>query len=142
MLLSLLNSAKEAHDFELSYLTSGLSWHADYVAALNEKDNVLDLNGLVTLTNQSGAAYRDAQLQLVAGDVNQVQPALGRSAKMMEMTAMAAADAPQMKQESFFDYHLYTLQHPTTLSENQTKQVSLMSAVNVPLTKEYLLLPE
>lgn len=139
LLLSLLNSAKEAHDFELSYLTSGLSWHADYVAALNEKDNVLDLNGLVTLTNQSGAAYRDAQLQLVAGDVNQVQPALGRSAKMMEMTAMAAADAPQMKQESFFDYHLYTLQHPTTLSENQTKQVSLMSAVNVPLTKEYLL---
>lgn len=139
LLLSLLNSAKEAHDFELSYLTSGLSWHADYVAALNEKDNVLDLNGLVTLTNQSGAAYRDAQLQLVAGDVNQVQPALGRSTKMMEMTAMAAADAPQMKQESFFDYHLYTLQHPTTLSENQTKQVSLMSAVNVPLTKEYLL---
>lgn len=139
LLLSLQNSAKEAHDLELSYLTSGLSWHADYVAALNEKNNVLDLNGLVTLTNQSGAAYRDAQLQLVAGDVNQVQPALGRSAKMMEMTTMAMADAPQMKQESFFDYHLYTLQHPTTLSENQTKQVTLMSAVNVPLTKEYLL---
>jgi len=139
LLLSLQNSAKETHDFELSYLTSGLSWHADYVVSLNEKDNALDLNGLVTLTNQSGAAYRDAQLQLVAGDVNQVQPALGRSAKMLEMATMAMADAPQMKQESFFDYHLYTLQHPTTLSENQTKQVALMSAVNVPLMKEYLL---
>lgn len=139
LLISLRNTSKNEHDFELSYLTSGLSWHADYVAALNEQDSVLDLNGLVTLTNQSGTTYRDAQLQLVAGDINQVQPAFGRVAKMMEMSTNAMSDAVPMKQESFFDYHLYTLQHPTTVSENQTKQVALMSAVNVPVTKEYLL---
>ncbi|MBP7954028.1 MAG: DUF4139 domain-containing protein [Nitrosomonas sp.] len=139
LLISLRNTSENEHDFELSYLTSGLSWHADYVAALNEQDSVLDLNGLVTLTNQSGTTYRDAQLQLVAGDINQVQPAFGRAAKMMEMNTNAMSDAVPMKQESFFDYHLYTLQHPTTVSENQTKQVALMSAVNVPVTKEYLL---
>lgn len=139
LLISLHNTSENEHDFELSYLTSGLSWHADYVAALNEQDSVLDLNGLVTLTNQSGTTYRDAQLQLVAGDINQVQPVFGRAAKMMEMNTNAMSDAAPMKQESFFDYHLYTLQHPTTLSENQTKQVALMSAVNVPVTKEYLL---
>ncbi len=139
LLISLRNTSKNEHDFELSYLTSGLSWHADYIAALNDQDSVLDLNGLVTLTNQSGTTYRDAQLQLVAGDINQVQPALGRVTKMMEMSTSAISDAAPMKQESFFDYHLYTLQHPTTVSENQTKQVALMSAVNVPVTKEYLL---
>ncbi|GKS69012.1 DUF4139 domain-containing protein [Nitrosomonas sp. PY1] len=138
LLISLRNTLKNEHDFELSYLTSGLSWHADYVAALNEQDSILDLNGLVTLTNQSGATYRDAQLQLVAGDVHQVQPAFGRTTKIMEMSA-AMSDAAPMKQESFFDYHLYTLQHPTTISENQTKQVALMSAVNVPVIKEYVL---
>ena len=89
LLISLRNTSENEHDFELSYLTSGLSWHADYVAALNEQDSVLDLNGLVTLTNQSGTTYRDAQLQLVAGDINQVQPAFGRAAKMMEMNTNA-----------------------------------------------------
>lgn len=138
LLVSLLNPSQGKHDLELSYLTQGLSWHADYVVALSETDNSLNLNGLVTLTNQSGIAYYNANLQLVAGDINRVQPEQRIARKMMTLAA-EAADAAQMKEESFFEYHLYTLQHPTTLSENQTKQVALMSALNIPFNKEYLL---
>jgi len=97
------------------------------------------LNGWVTLTNQSGAAYPNAKLQLVAGDVNRVRdlPAAAPRVAMAKMQDMAAAN--EMQQESLFEYHLYTLPRPTTLAENQTKQVALLSASGVPVRKEFLL---
>lgn len=138
LVVSLVNPSAGTQNLELSYLTGGLSWRADYVAELNANDDRLDLNGWVTLTNQSGAAYPDAKLQLVAGDLNRVRDAqlLPRAAMTM---AAKEADAPEMQQESLFEYHLYTLQRPTTLAENQTKQVALMSATRVPVKKEFLL---
>ncbi|MBK7352829.1 MAG: DUF4139 domain-containing protein [Nitrosomonas sp.] len=138
-LLLLLHSPEAGkHKLELSYLTGGLSWRADYVAALNEDDSKLDLNGLVTLTNQSGVTYPQARLQLVAGDVNRIQSEQRMGRKMAAMSA-EMADVAQMKEESFFEYHLYTLQRPTTLAENQTKQVALMSASQIPVNKVFLL---
>ena len=121
---------------ELSYLTGGLNWRADYVAELNAKEDRLDLNGWVTLTNTSGTSYREARMQLVAGDVNRVRDFLAKGA--MPAPARATA-APEMREESFFDYHLYTLGRPTTIADNQTKQVALMSAGGVVATKEYRL---
>jgi hypothetical protein len=94
----------------------------------------------VTLTNQSGAAYPNAKLQLVAGDVNRAREPrrdLMAGAVMGEMRVKAAA--PKMAEESLFEYHLYTLDRPTTLAVNQTKQVALLSASAVPVRKEYLL---
>lgn len=137
LVISLVNAAAGEQHLELSYLTSGLAWRADYVAELNEHDDRIDLSGWVTLTNQSGTAYPNAKLQLVAGDVNRVLPSqpLARHAKGMALMA----DAQEMKEESLFEYHLYTLQRPTTLAENQTKQVALMSASSIPLRKEFLL---
>ena len=138
LLLMLHSPEAGKHELELSYLTGGLSWRADYVAALNEDDSRLDLNGLVTLTNQSGVTYPLAKLQLVAGDVNRIQSEQRIGRKMVAMSA-EMADVAQMKEESFFEYHLYTLQRPTTLAENQTKQVALMSASQVPVNKVFLL---
>lgn len=138
LLITLLSSKLGKQDLELSYLTQGLSWHADYVIALDETNHLLDLSGLVTLTNRSGIAYHNAKLQLIAGDVNQIQTESHVGRKMMALTT-EAADAMRMKQEPLFEYHLYTLQHPTTLLENQTKQVALMSATNIVFNKEYLL---
>jgi hypothetical protein len=140
LVTQLHNNRGAEQTLELSYLTGGLSWQTDYVAELNDKDNALDLNGWVTLTNRSGASYRNAKLQLVAGDVNRVQDEMRLSAKM-ERKAMheQEAPAPAMAQESLFEYHLYTLSRPTTIAENQTKQVSLLSAMSVPVTKELLL---
>jgi hypothetical protein len=124
-------------DLELSYLTTGLAWRADYVAELNPAEDRLGLSGWVTLTNRSGTVYRNARLQLVAGDVHRVSEEmdLGIEAK----TLMRAAAAPRMVEEALLDYHLYTLDRPTTIQENQAKQVALLTATAVPAVKEYVL---
>ena len=136
-----LNAARGgAQTAELSYLTGGLSWKADYVAELNATDSALDLNGWVTLTNQSGTAYPHAKLQLVAGDVNRVRDEMRLAAKATRgMLREQAAAAPAMSQESLFEYHLYTLQRPTTIADNQTKQVALLGAAGIPVVKEMVL---
>jgi hypothetical protein len=125
---------------ELSYLSAGLAWKADYVAELNATDSALDLNGWVTLTNTSGTSYPNAKLQLVAGDVNRVRDEMVMAAKASRMReAAAAAPRSDMAQEALFEYHLYTLQRPTTIADNQTKQVALLGAQGVPVAKELLL---
>lgn len=122
----------------LSYLSRGLSWQADYVASLSADEKTIDLNGLVTLTNQSGVTYKDAKLQLVAGQVNQVQQFMQRD-MVMAQGAAAMPAAPKMMEEQAFEYHLYRLDTPTTIQQNQTKQVALMSASGIPVTKQYLI---
>lgn len=140
LVVSLINPAAGDQNLELSYLTAGLSWRADYVAELAENDARLDLSGWITLVNQSGAAYPDARLQLVAGDVNQVQQQVMAGRRMMTMQAKESDMAPEeVRQEALFEYHLYTLQHATTLADNQTKQVALMSASATPAKKELVL---
>lgn len=124
---------------ELSYLTGGLSWKADYVAELSPKEDSIDLSGWVTLTNTSGATYNNAKLQLVAGDVNRVQENLPRVMTMRKSAALMADAAAPMAEESLLEYHLYSLDRPTTIAENQTKQVALLSATAVPTRKELVL---
>ncbi len=132
--------SKQAGDaqVDLSYLTHGLSWAADYVAELSPDEKTINLNGWVTLTNQSGIAYQDAKLQLVAGEVNQYQP----QPPMPALAESMAADGmrrEKMQEQAAFEYHLYSLDRPTTLKENQTKQVALLAADAVPVEKQYLL---
>jgi len=124
---------------ELSYLTGGLGWKADYVAELNDKENQLDLSGWVTLTNTSGASYKNAKLQLVAGDVNRVQQQMQPMAKAMRGEVMMADAAAPMREESLLEYHLYSLDRPTNIMEAQTKQVALLSASGVPVHKDLVL---
>ncbi len=124
---------------ELSYLSGGLGWKADYVAELNDKEDKLDLSGWVTLTNTSGASYKNAKLQLVAGDVNRVQQQMHPMAKAMRGEVMMADAAAPVAEESLLEYHLYTLDRPTTIAENQTKQVALLSASGIPARKELVL---
>jgi hypothetical protein len=139
LVITLNSAADRAQQLELSYLTGGLSWRADYVANLASDEKTLDLSGWVTLTNQSGAAYPNATLQLVAGDVNRAKQRPDRAYAVGAMMERAVAPAPKMAEESLFEYHLYTLDRPTTLAVNQTKQVALLSASGVPVRKEYLL---
>ena len=140
LVMALDNTGAQQQDLELSYLTGGLAWKADYVVELNPAEDKLDISGWVTLTNTSGATYRNAKLQLVAGDVNQVAPVMqGRVFAMAPAPAMMAKAGNEMVEESLFEYHLYTLTRPTTIAENQTKQVSLLSASGVPVRKELLL---
>jgi hypothetical protein len=123
---------------ELSYLSAGLGWKADYVVSLADDEKTLDLAGWVTLTNGSGAAYNNAKLQLVAGDVNRVKEYMMVSApKRKAILTDALAVPPPMARQELFEYHLYTLGRPTTLRDQQTKQVALLSAARVPVKKEY-----
>lgn len=137
LITQLHNQGPAEQTVELNYLTSGLGWKADYVAELSTDESRLDLSGWVTLTNTSGTTYPNARLQLVAGDVNMVRERL--IMEDMRVKSMAMAEAPQMAEESLLEYHLYTLDNPTTLAHNQTKQVALLNATKVPARKEYLL---
>ena len=135
------NQKAGSKDIELSYLSSGLGWQADYVAELNAADNKVNLSGWVTLTNTSGTTYRNAKLQLVAGDVHKAPAernfAVDGRQEMRMAKAMAAA--PNMAQEDMFEYHLYTLGRTTTIADKQSKQVALLQAADVPCKKEFLL---
>ncbi len=137
LVMKLDNGLAGPQDLELSYLTAGLSWKADYVGELAADDSHLDLTGWVTLNNTSGTPYRDAQLQLVAGDVNRVRD-LPSPAMQKEGMRMMAAAAPMMEEEALFEYHLYSLAQPTTIADNQSKQVALLAAQDIPARKELI----
>ena len=139
LITQLNNKGEQNQTVELSYLTGGLGWRADYVAELSAKEDRLDLSGWVTLSNTSGASYRNAKLQLVAGDVNQVQPIRRPMAKTMRGDVMMAEAGAAMVEEGLLEYHLYRLERPTTIAENQTKQVALLSASDIPARKSLLL---
>ncbi|MFA6178336.1 MAG: DUF4139 domain-containing protein [Candidatus Methylopumilus sp.] len=140
LVLQLQNKTASEQNVELSYLTGGLGWKADYVAELNANEDKLDLSGWVTLTNTSGTSYRNAKLQLVAGDVNRVhEPMRPAMMEQMRMKTMDMAASAPMSEEGLLEYHLYTLDHPTTIAESQTKQVALLSATGVPARKDLVL---
>ncbi len=126
-----------ARELDVSYLTGGLSWKADYVAALAPSEKTIDLTGWVTVDNHCGASFENARLKLVAGDVHVVPPPPMRFRReMMAMAAMAEDQA--FVERPFFEYHLYALERPTNLKDNQSKQIELLHAADVPVTKRYL----
>lgn len=131
------NTLPSPQRIEASYLTNGITWRADYVATLNDKDDRTDLSGWVTIDNKSGAAYRQAKVKLVAGDVNRVKEEVMYKGRAVPMAA-AQPQQDLFREESFFEYHIYTLQRPSTIKENQTKQISLITAESVPVKKELL----
>ena len=130
------NKFSKPQKLEASYLTSGINWKADYVAVLNKLDTFTDLTGWVTIDNRSGATYQNALLKLVAGDIHRVQPDM----RMDYARPMAAAKeaSQQFKEESFFEYHLYTLDRRTAVKDNQTKQMTLLDANQIPIKKLFI----
>jgi hypothetical protein len=138
LVTKLTSSTNKQQTVELGYLTGGLSWKADYVAELNNDDSRLDLTGWITLNNRSGTSYNKAKLQLVAGDVNQVQPQTRNRGRIAMIERKTMADS-SVAEESLFEYHLYSLDRQTDLANNQTKQVSLLSVSSIPVKKEFLL---
>ena len=131
------SAAAGARDVEASYLTHGIGWHADYVARLAPDESTLDLTGWVTIDNHSGAAYENAKLKLVAGDVHVVQPPTPLQMRDMAMAAEAKAPGGFAERE-LFEYHLYELERPATVKENQQKQIELLHATGVAVEKHYL----
>ena len=130
------NRGEDAQRVEASYLTNNMNWSADYVLNVARDEKTADLDGWVTLVNNSGTAYQDAKLQLVAGEVhraNQLRDYV--VSKMATNEAVAGAPAPQFQQEGFSEFHLYTLQRRTSIQNNETKQISLLTGTNIPVEK-------
>lgn len=136
----LLNSGTGgSQQMELRYLANGMSWTADYNVTLGGDDNALDINGWVTVTNSSGTSYTDAQLKLVAGDVNRIVEQYPGEYYMEDMAVRAtAAPAPAVEQREFFEYQLYEIARRVTLGNNQTKQVEFVSRTGVPANTYYV----
>ncbi|HEY1426547.1 MAG TPA: DUF4139 domain-containing protein [Caulobacteraceae bacterium] len=122
----------------LSYLTTGLSWKADYVALFDEKAGRLDLQGWVTLTNQSGTSFEAAETKLVAGQV-QLTNDNGRGGPYNPMAGVrrAGTEAHTGPGEALGDFYIYSLPERTTIAQNQTKQVSFLDAQGVSARKVY-----
>lgn len=125
-----------AQTVEASYLTNQMNWNADYVLTIAADEKAADLNGWVTVTNSSGTSYKNAQLQLVAGELNRVYGQVGAMDNMKAMRAAEAA-APQFAQEGLSEYHLYTLGRRTTLQNNETKQISLLTSTGIDFEKRF-----
>ncbi|HWX37731.1 MAG TPA: DUF4139 domain-containing protein [Candidatus Sulfotelmatobacter sp.] len=139
LLWTLQNTGARRQRVEASYLTANLSWSADYVLNVAKDEASGDLDGWVTLVNHSGTQFKNASLQLVAGDLHRVMAQNG----MDEMRAMGAVAksmpaAPQFQQESFSEYHLYSLNRRTSIFDQESKQISLLNASRFPIRKVYV----
>ena len=137
-LVWLVNSNSSGkQDVEISYQTAGMNWHAEYVAVLNSNDTKIDLNSWVSVENNSGTTYKDAKLKLIAGDLNFVQNEPVSVGMEDMLFRNKSVDQEQFGEKDFFEYHIYDLKRPTTLANNETKQISLFEAGDVGVVKKY-----
>jgi hypothetical protein len=132
---TLENRGADAQRVEASYLTGNMNWSADYVLTVGRDEKTADLDGWVTLVNNSGASYANTKLQLVAGEVHRTeqQGTVGNLALMDR--AVAAQPLPQFSQEGFSEYHLYTLERRTSIQNNESKQINLLTGTAIPVEK-------
>ena len=129
------NRGADSQRVEASYLTNNMNWSADYVLNVARDEKTADLDGWVTLVNNSGTAYENAKLQLVAGEIHRTNQMREYAMKAIAVNGVAGAPAPQFQQEGFSEYHLYTLQRRTSIENNESKQISLLTGANIPVEK-------
>jgi hypothetical protein len=134
-----------AFNAEISYVGGGMSWQADYNLVVSDKSNgkfdLLDMIGWVTMRNQSGKTFENARIKLLAGDVNKIQePGVAGRMYNAEMKAMDAAApmAPVVREKSFDEFHLYTLERPATLHDQETKQVEFVRSTGIHAQRVYI----
>lgn len=125
---------------ELSYVTGGMSWQADYNIIAPDKGDVVDIVGWVTMDNRTGRTFENARIKLMAGDVNKIQPGMARAYAMGAIGGAVMADTvgPPVTEKSFDEYHLYTLERSTTLRDRETKQVEFIRATGVAAKQVYI----
>ncbi len=130
------------HLVQVAYRANRVHWEVDYRAVADASGDKLDLSGWVTVNNKSGKTYADARLKLMAGDVNVVEDELPMPTMMARDVRLSvvpeAAKAPGFEEKSFAEYHLYTLPRPTTIKDNQIKQIELIDVPGIPVKRKYL----
>ena len=124
------------HTVEASYLTNQINWNSDYVLTVAPDQKAADLNGWVTIVNNTGTAFKNAMLQLVAGELHRVYAQRDMALEARAMKTMAAP-AAQFAEEGLSEYHLYTLERHTSIMNNETKQISLLASTGVSIEKVF-----
>lgn len=135
----LKNNTSDEQKIVATYLTNGITWRADYIAVFSALDDHADISGWVTIDNKSGAAFHHAAIKVVAGDLNRVTDDVRFKIASQSIAAAEQRTSTQFEEESFFEYHIYTLQRPSSLDNNQIKQIRFMNALNVPIKKEFII---
>jgi len=126
-------------DAELSYITGGMSWEADYNTVAPKDGDDLDMLGWVTMDNQSGKSFENAQIKLMAGDVSKLSADELRQRELSAMvSALSGPGVPGVSQQAFDEYHLYTLERPTSLRDRETKQVEFIRASGIKARRLYV----
>ena len=130
-------------DAEISYVASGMSWQADYNLVVSDnpkgKTDLLDMVGWITMRNQSGKTFGNASIKLMAGDVNKIQGDTVANRVYAAKAAMdEAAAAPAVREKSFDEFHLYSLARPTTLHDQETKQVEFVRSTGIHAQRLYV----
>ena len=131
-------------DAEISYVAGGMSWQSDYNIVVSDnpkgKTDLLDMVGWITMRNQSGKTFENANIKLMAGDVNKIQPGTlaNRAYAAAKMVAADEAMAPTVREKSFDEFHLYSLVRPTTLHDQETKQVEFVRSTGIHAQRLYV----
>jgi len=126
-------------DCQVSYQTGGMTWEAEYVGLLDQRETKLDLSGWASINNTSGKTYHDAKLKLIAGDIHRAEKKRDRG--FVEFDRMTLAAAPGFEEKAFFEYHMYTLPRPATLADKEMKQISLFEPASTGVEKVYYYRP-
>ncbi len=140
LVMSVSTPTESKQDLTLNYMTTGLSWNADYVAQISDDNKSMNLDGWVSLTNNSETEFKNANLKVVAGDVHltHARPIVRDGIYMDREGAMTMAkNSVAMQEENIGDYHMYSLPRKTDIMPLQTKQVSLLNAQAVGIQKIY-----
>ena len=128
------------HRLGISYLTEGLNWHVEYSAVVKADDESMKLTSWASIENRSGASYENAELTLVAGEVNRVQG--NRKAVLRErfdgVATMSARVMPQFEEQKAFEYHSYRLSGRTALENNGVVQLTMLGETDVSVGKHYV----
>lgn len=138
LLWRLFSASAGKQDVEFSYLTGGMRWEANYNAVAPEKGDAFDIVGWVTLENMSGKDFENARVKLMAGDVARAQQQAAAYGGYGGAAVMAPTIVPQVTERAFEEYHLYTLERPTTVLDREIKQVEFVRAANVPAERIYV----
>ena len=134
-----LNAAKAGKvNFDLSYLTGGISWRAEYVAIINEDNSELDLSSWINLNNQSGKNYKQAKLKLVAGDLHRARSPQAMDSRREKTYALAMRAMPVVEERKFFEYHLYDISFPVSVHNREEKQIQWLNPTLVKAQKRYI----
>jgi hypothetical protein len=137
----LMTDKPGAMNAEFSYVTGQMDWNADYNLVAPEEGDHLDMVGLVTINNHSGKTFDSARIKLMAGSVNKMQPRMAQSFAMDANVAFGGVmgGVPgQVSEKTFDEYHLYELHRPTTLHDQESKQVEFVRAAGIKSERLYV----